>query len=53
MARKNITFNQPLEKEIGFSRAVRIDDIIAGGSSKAPPQMPQMPPGMPGMPPMM
>ena len=29
MARKNITYNQPLEKEIGFSRAVRIDNIIA------------------------
>ncbi|MDO8659640.1 MAG: RidA family protein [Candidatus Parcubacteria bacterium] len=27
--RKNITYNQPLEKEIGFSRAVRIDNIIA------------------------
>ena len=29
MKRKNITYNQPLEKEIGFSRAVRIDNIIA------------------------
>ncbi|MCK4589052.1 MAG: RidA family protein [Nanoarchaeota archaeon] len=29
MTRKNITYNQPLEKEIGFSRAVRIDNIIA------------------------
>lgn len=29
MKRKNITCNQPLEKEIGFSRAVRIDNIIA------------------------
>ena len=29
MARKNITYNQPLEKEIGFSRAVRIGNIIA------------------------
>ena len=27
--RKNITYNQPLEKEIGFSRAVRINNIIA------------------------
>lgn len=27
--RKNITYNQPLEKEIGFSRAVRIGNIIA------------------------
>jgi len=29
MERKNITYNQPLEKEIGFSRGVRIDNIIA------------------------
>ena len=29
MARKNITYNQPLEKEIGFSRAVRIGNMIA------------------------
>ncbi|NYZ74173.1 RidA family protein [Candidatus Micrarchaeota archaeon] len=29
MARKNITYNQPLEKEIGFARAVRIGNIIA------------------------
>ncbi len=29
MTRKNITCNQPLEKEIGFSRAVRIGNIIA------------------------
>ncbi len=29
MTRKNITYNQPLEKEIGFSRAVRINNIIA------------------------
>jgi enamine deaminase RidA (YjgF/YER057c/UK114 family) len=29
MTRKNITYNQPLEKEIGFSRAVRIGNIIA------------------------
>jgi len=29
MARKNITYNQPLETEIGFSRAVRIGNIIA------------------------
>ncbi|MFA6024238.1 MAG: RidA family protein [Candidatus Gracilibacteria bacterium] len=27
--RKNITYNQPLEKEIGFSRAVRIGNFIA------------------------
>ncbi len=32
---------------------LRIDDIIAGGSSKQPPQMPQGMPGMGGMPPMM
>lgn len=38
MARKNITYNQPLEKEIGFSRAVRIGNIIAvtGTASIAP-----------------
>ncbi|MDP3733432.1 MAG: Rid family hydrolase, partial [Candidatus Daviesbacteria bacterium] len=29
MVRKNITYNQPLEKEIGFSRAVRIGNIIS------------------------
>ncbi len=29
MTRKNIIYNQPLEKEIGFSRAVRIGNIIA------------------------
>lgn len=29
MERKNITYNQPLEKEIGFSRAVRAGNIIA------------------------
>ena len=29
MTRKNVTYNQPLEKEIGFSRAVRIGNIIA------------------------
>ncbi|PIN79578.1 hypothetical protein COV16_03520 [Candidatus Woesearchaeota archaeon CG10_big_fil_rev_8_21_14_0_10_34_8] len=29
MKRKNVTYNQPLEKEIGFSRAVRIGNIIA------------------------
>ena len=27
--RKNVTYNQPLEKEIGFSRAVKIGNIIA------------------------
>ena len=27
--RKNITYNQPLEKEIGFSRAVRVGNVIA------------------------
>ena len=29
MPRKNITYNQPLEKEIGFARAVRVGNIIA------------------------
>lgn len=29
MVRKNITYHQPLEKEIGFSRAVRIGKVIA------------------------
>lgn len=29
MVRKNIVYGQPLEKEIGFSRAVRVDNIIA------------------------
>ena len=29
MTRKNVTYGQPLELEIGFSRAVRIDNIIA------------------------
>lgn len=29
MPRKNVIYNQPLEKEIGFSRAVRIGNIIA------------------------
>ncbi len=29
MIRKNIIYNQPLEKEIGFSRATRIGNIIA------------------------
>ena len=29
MKRKNITYNQPLENEIGFSRAVRIENTIA------------------------
>lgn len=29
MSRKNITYGQPLEQEIGFSRAVRVGNIIA------------------------
>lgn len=29
MSRKNVTYGQPLEKKIGFSRAVRIGNIIA------------------------
>ena len=29
MERKNVTYNQAIEKEIGFSRAVRIGNIIA------------------------
>jgi len=29
MTRKNIIYGQPLEKEIGFARAVRIGNIIA------------------------
>ena len=29
MTRKNITYGQPLEQEIGFSRAVKIDNLIA------------------------
>ncbi|MCX6770366.1 MAG: RidA family protein [Candidatus Micrarchaeota archaeon] len=29
MVRKNITYGQPLEKEIGFARAVRIGNMIA------------------------
>src|SRR3989338_5822923 len=29
MEKKKITYNQPLEKEIGFSRAVRVGNIIA------------------------
>lgn len=38
MSRKNITYNQPLEKEIGFARAVRIGNIIAvtGTAPKTP-----------------
>lgn len=29
MSRKNVTYDQPLERVIGFSRAVRIGNIIA------------------------
>ena len=29
MSRKNVTYGQQLEKQIGFSRAVRIGNIIA------------------------
>ncbi|MBI2972064.1 MAG: hypothetical protein HYY37_06600 [Candidatus Aenigmarchaeota archaeon] len=29
MKRKNVTYGQPFEKQIGFSRAVRIGKIIA------------------------
>ena len=29
MAMKNVTYNQPLEKQIGFSRAVRAGNVIA------------------------
>lgn len=29
MSRKNVAYGQPLEREIGFSRAVRIGNIIA------------------------
>jgi enamine deaminase RidA (YjgF/YER057c/UK114 family) len=29
VSRKNVTYNQPLEREIGFSRAVRIGNIVA------------------------
>jgi len=29
VSRKNVTYTQPLEREIGFSRAVRIGNIIA------------------------
>ena len=29
MTRKNVTYGQPLEKQIGFSRAVRIGNLIA------------------------
>lgn len=38
MSRKNITYNQPLEKQIGFSRAVRIGNVIAvtGTAPKTP-----------------
>lgn len=38
MSRKNITYNQPLEKEIGFARAVRIGNVIAvtGTAPKTP-----------------
>ena len=36
--RKNITYNQPLEKEIGFSRAVRIGNFISvSGTAPIPP----------------
>lgn len=29
MPRKNVTYNKPLEREIGFSRAIRVGNIIA------------------------
>jgi enamine deaminase RidA (YjgF/YER057c/UK114 family) len=29
VSRKNVTYNQPLERKIGFSRAVRIGNLIA------------------------
>ena len=29
MERKNVTYNQPLEKKMGFSRAVRVGSMIA------------------------
>ena len=29
MSRKNVTYNQPLEKKVGFARAVRIGNSIA------------------------
>ncbi len=28
MDRKKITYNQPLEKEIGFSRAVKVGNVM-------------------------